>query len=351
MQGEMKAMVLHNWVEKWGDNLKLEKVPIPTLGSHDVLVKVKACGVGGTVSNFMMGEMSRDPKLLPKTPGDEIAGEVAEIGSQVQGLAVGDRVIVYLFITCGKCKFCLTGRNDLCVNFAGWIGRHKNGGYAEYAAIPDANLFKLPDGIPFVEATTIITAIASAVHALRSRAQVTLEDDVMIVGAAGGVGVHAVQLAKVLGGRVFAVDTDDEKLRRLKEYGADFLINANSGDVPEQVKKLTAGKGVDVVIDFVGSPKTLVDSTSSLGRGGRLVNLTTHPGVKFEVSAGQLVLSEIIITGSRYTTKHEFLEAIELVRTRRIKPVVTQTARLEDVEKLHVLINENKLFGRAALAL
>jgi len=351
MQGEMKAMLLHNWVEKWGNNLKLEKVPIPTLGPHDVLVRVKACGVGGTVSNFMMGEMSRDPKLLPRIPGDEIAGEVAEIGSEVQGFGVGDRVLVYLFITCGKCKFCLAGRNDLCLNFAGWIGRHKNGGYAEYAAIPDGNLFKLPDEIPFVEATTISTAVASGVHALRSRAKVMLEDDVMIVGAAGGVGVHVVQLAKILGGRVFAVDTDDEKLSRLREYGADFLINAKSGDVPEQVKKITGGMGVDVVIDFVGSSKTLLDSLNSLGRGGRLVNLTTHPGVKFEVTAGQIVLNEIIITGSRYTTKHEFLEAIELVRTKRVKPVVTQTAGLQDVEKLHIMIAENKLFGRAALVL
>jgi propanol-preferring alcohol dehydrogenase len=237
------------------------------------------------------------------------------------------------------------------VNFAGWIGRHRNGGYAEYAAVPDSSLFKLPKEIPFVEATTINTAVASTVHALRSRAQVTLEDDVMIVGAAGGVGVHTVQLAKVLGARVFAVDTDDEKLSRLKEYGADFLINAKSGDVPEQVKKLTAGKGVDVVVDFVGSSKSLVDSVNSLGRGGRLVNLAIHPGVKLEVTAGQLVMNELIITGSRYTTKHEFLDAMELVRTGRVKPVVTKTAGLEDVEKLLIMINENKLFGRAAVAL
>jgi len=351
MKGEMKAMVLHNWVEKWGDNLKLERVPIPNPGPNDVLVKVRACGVGGTVSNFMMGEMSRDPKLLPKIPGDEIAGEVAEIGSQVQDFKVGDRAIVYLFVTCGKCKFCLGGRNDLCMNFGGWIGRHRNGGYAEYALVPGGNLFRLADEIPFVEATTISTAVASAVHALKSRAQVMLDDDVMIVGAAGGVGVHVVQLAKVLGGRVFAVDIDDEKLRRLKEYGADFLINASTTDVPEQVKKLTDGKGVHVAVDFVGTSKSLTDSLSSLGRGARLVNLATHPGVKFEVTASQLVLNETIITGSRYTTKHEFLEAMELVKTSRVKPVVGKTSGLEDVERLHVMIAENKLFGRAALVL
>mgnify|MGYP001077529534 CR=1 FL=1 len=347
----MEAMVLHNWVERWGDNLKLEELPIPSLGPHDVLVKVRACGVGGTVSNFMMGEMSRDPKILPRIPGDEIAGEVAEIGSEVQGFGVGDRVVVYLFMTCGKCTFCLSGGNDLCLNFAGWIGRHKNGGYAEYTAIPDANFFKLPDEIPFVDATTINTAVASGVHTPRSRAQVVPEDDVMIVGAAGGVGVHVVQLPKVLGLRVFAVDVDDEKLNRLREYGADFMINSKSVDVPEQIMKITGGKGVDVAVDFVGSSKTLSDSVSSLGRGGRLVNLAAHPRVKFELSAGQLVLNEIVITGSRYTTKHEFLEAIDLVRTGRIRLVVTQIAGLKDVEKLHIMIAESKLFGRAALVL
>lgn len=106
------------------------------------------------------------------------------------------------------------------------------------------------------------------------------------------------------------------------------MINAKSVDVPEQVKKLTAGKGVDVVVDFVGSSKSLVDSVNSLGRGGRLVNLAIHPGVKFEVTAGQLVMNELIITGSCYTTKHGFLDAMELVRTVRIKPVVTQEAGL-----------------------
>ena len=349
MNGMMKAMVLHDWVEKWGDNLRLEEVPIPALGPNDVLVKVKACGVGLTVSNFMMGGMGKDPKLLPKIPGDDIVGKVAEIGSNVENFKIGDRVIVYLFITCGKCRYCLTGRNDLCLNFGGWIGRTHDGGYAEYVKVPEDNLFELPKEIPYLEATTINTAIASSVHVLRSRAQMSYGEDVLIIGAAGGVGVHLTQLAKLLGGRVFASDIDDEKLEKLKKYGADIIINAKKVKLSDEVKKLTGGKGVDIAVEFVGTPQTLSESINSLGSGGRLVNLTSHRDVKFEVASLPLVINEWIITGSRYTTKHEFLEAIELVKTEKVKSVISVTKKLEDVEQIHIMLNENKVFGRGAI--
>lgn len=345
----MKAMVLHNWVDAWGKNLQLESVPIPQLEPGEVLVKVRACGVGLTVSNFMRGAIGRDPKLLPKIPGDEIAGDVAEIADGVREFRVGERVLVYLFVTCGHCKFCLRGKQDFCLNFGGWIGRHLNGGYAEYVKVPATCLFKLPDEIPYVEATAINTAIASAVHVVRSRAHVTPGDDVMILGAAGGVGIHLIQMVRLFGGRTIAVDIDDAKLERTKEYGADKIINASQVVLPEEVKRLTLGKGVEVAVDLVGTPKTLVDCVNSLARGGTLVNLTSHPGVKFEVEAAKLPIMELVITGSRYTTKHEFLEAIELVKVGRIRPVVTKTAKLEEVESLHVMLAENRLFGRAAV--
>lgn len=342
-------MVLHKWVDTWGKNLQLENVPIPKLEPGEVLVKVRACGVGGPTSNFMRGALGRDPKLLPKIPGDEVAGDVVEVAAGVNEFRVGDRVLTYLFVTCGHCRFCLQGKQDLCLNFGGWIGRHFNGGYAEYVKVPSVSLFKLPDEIPYVEATTINTAIASAVHVMRSRAHVSPGDDVMIVGAAGGVGIHLIQMAKLFGGRTIAVDVDDAKLERTKEYGADILVNASRSVLPEETKRLTGGKGVEVSVDLVGTPKTLTDCVNSLARGGMLVNLTSHPGVKFEVEAAKLPVMEIVITGSRYTTKHEFLEAIELVKARKIRPVVTKTAKLKEVESLHVMLAENQLFGRAAM--
>lgn len=349
MSDKMKAMVLHNWVQKWGNNLKLEEIPIPKINSNDVLVKVKACGVGLTVSNFMMGGMSTDSKLLPRIPGDEIVGEVAEKGSNVEDFKIGDRVIVYLFITCGKCRYCLTGRNDLCLNFGGWIGRTRDGGYAEYVKVPKENLFKLPEEIPFLEATVINTAVASSVHILKSRAQMAYGEDVLIIGAAGGVGVHLIQLIKLFGGRVFACDIDDEKLEKLKGYGVEFLINTRKIKLSDEVKKLTNGNGVDIAIDFVGTPQTIFDGISSLGRGGRLINLASPQNVKFEIPLLPLVINEWIITGSRYTTKYEFLQGIELVKTGKIKPVITVKRKLKDVEQIHVMLHENKVFGRGAI--
>ena len=345
----MRAMVLHDWVERWGDNLKLEIRPIPKLGPKDVLVKVKACGVGLTVSNFMMGGMGKDPKLLPRIPGDETAGEVAEVGSQVEGFRVGDRVLVYLFITCGKCEYCLSGRNNLCANFRGWIGRHYDGGYAEFVKVPESNLFKLPEEIKFIDATIINTALSSSVHVLDSRARMSFADNIMVMGAAGGVGVHLVQLAKLYGGNVFAVDVDEEKLHRLKEYGTDFILNPKKVDLPEEINKLTNGRGVNIVVELVGTPETLTNSMKCLGKEGRLVNLTSHPGVKLEAPLISLVLNEITVTGSRYTTKQEFLKAVEFLREGKIKPVISVVRKLEEVEKIHVSLAEHKLFGRGAI--
>ena len=349
LEGRMKAMVLHDWVSKWGSNLKFEEVTIPKLGPSDVLVEVKACGVGLSVSNFMMGAIGKNPTLLPKIPGDEITGVVAETGTAVQNFAEGDRVIVYIFVTCDHCKYCLSGKQDLCVNFGGWIGRHLNGGYAEYVKVPSNCLFKLSDEVSFVDGTVINTALAASVHALESRGQMQLGETVMIIGAAGGVGVHMSQLAKLYGARVIGVDVDDEKLKRTSDFGVDVRINASRSDVPEEVKKATGGGGADIVVDLVGSSKTMGDALNSLGRAGRFVNLTTHLGSKIEAPLGKLVLDEIVITGSRYTTKHEFLKALELIRSGRVKPVISERSTLSEVERLHVLLAENKLFGRGVM--
>jgi len=344
----MNAMVLHDWVTIWGHNLKYEKVPTPKPSPQEVLVKVRACGVGLPAANFMMGEAGKDPKLLPKIPGDEIAGEIVQVGSSVSAFKEGDRVIDYIFITCGECEFCLSGEQSLCTRFGGWVGRHVNGGYAEYVKLPASSVFKLPDGISFLDATAICTAISSPLHVLRSRVNLQPGDSVMIIGAAGGVGVHAIQVAKLYGARVIAVDIDDSKLDKLREFGIDVLINARNVDLPQEVRKVTAGRGVDLVIDYVGVPKTLTDAVSSLARRGKFVNLTTHPGTKFEVESSLLVREEISITGSRYASKSDVNEAISLVKAGKIRPVITETVNLQDVEKLHVKMVEGRLFGRGA---
>jgi D-arabinose 1-dehydrogenase-like Zn-dependent alcohol dehydrogenase len=187
MNDKMKAMVLHAWLTTWGDNLKLEQVPIPQPGIHDALVKVEAYGVGLTVSNFLLDHSTNDPRLLPQIPGHEVAGRVVEVGAAVQNVEVGDRVITYFYLSCGYCHNCLAGIQDLCTNTQGRLAIHIPGGYAEYVRLPAINLFKLPDAIPSKETTAICDAIATPVHVMRDRAHVIPGDTVMVIGAGGGV--------------------------------------------------------------------------------------------------------------------------------------------------------------------
>jgi len=317
----VKALVLH----EWGGPLKLEEVPIPKVGSREALVKVRACGIGLTLNWLRQGKMGGS---VPRIIGHEVAGEVVEIGKQVTKVKVGERVCVYFYLTCGTCEFCRKNRETLCRNFRGYVGAAIDGGYAEYVKLPEENLLPIPDELSFEEAAIIPDAIGTPLHALRERAQVRPPDTVIVVGAGGGVGIHAVQMAKLCGGWVIAVDTSDEKLAKTRELGADAVINDSKEDFVEKAKRLTGGKGVDVVIDFVCTTDTLNKGIRSLDRGGRLICMAegrTDPGeATLAVPPGYIVYNELVLTGSRCITKQELAESIEVVRQGRIKPVITE---------------------------
>lgn len=343
----MKAMVLHEWVTTWGDNLKLEYVEIPTPGPHDALVKVRACGVGLTVSNFLLGHSTNDPQLLPQIPGHEVAGQVVQVGDAVENVKVGDRVITYFYLSCGFCRYCLAGKQDLCNNSQGRLAIHIPGGYAEYIRVPARNLFTIPDDLSYKEATVICDAVATPVHVMNDRAQVQPGDTVMVVGAGGGVGIHAVQMAKLFGARVIAVDINDKKLDAVKSLGADEIINNQKQQLTHEVMRITHNYGVDAAIDFASTNQTLIECFNSLAIRGRLIKMASHPGVTVTVPARQL--GERVITGSRYATKVEFLQAIHFVHEQKIKPVISETSSLEDVEHLHILLDRKELLGRGAI--
>jgi D-arabinose 1-dehydrogenase-like Zn-dependent alcohol dehydrogenase len=332
--------------------LRLAEVPTPEPGPGEVLVQVKACGVGLTVVNTCTGRMGGPSgEIRNRIPGHEIAGVVAGLGPGASQFKQGDRVLVYFYLTCDRCKWCRRGRNSLCDNFRGYVGRDVDGGYAEYVKLPENNLFALPDGIDDVAATTIPDAIGTPVHACGSRADVRPGDRVMVVGAAGGVGIHMLQVARLYGAEVIAVDIDDAKLERTREYGAEHLVNfegLGAQTAAEAVKQATAGEGADVVIDMVNSAETLRWGYELLAKGGRLVNLGTHPGVELALWPGSLVQKEATVTGSRYHSKAEYLQAIELVRTARIRPVVSRTTPLDGVQAMHDELLAARFFGRGA---
>lgn len=344
----MKALVLH----EWGGPLKLEEVPVPKVGPREALVKVKACGIGLTLNWLRQGKMGGS---VPRIIGHEVAGEVVEIGEQVAKVKVGERVCVYFYLTCGTCEFCRKNRETLCRNFCGYVGAVIDGGYAEYVKLPEENLLPIPDELSFEAAAIIPDAIGTPLHAVRERVQVKPPDTVIVVGAGGGVGIHTVQIAKLCGGWVIAVDTSDEKLAKTRELGADAVINDSKEDFVEEAKRLTGGKGVDVVIDFVCTTDTLNKGIRSLDRGGRLVCMAvghTDPGeATLAVSPGYIVYNELVLTGSRCITKQELVESIEVVRRGQIKPVITRTFSLEEVEDAHKLLAEGKIFGRAMLVM
>lgn len=347
--GTMKAMV----IPELGAPLRLETVPVPKIGLGDVLLRVRATGVGLTV--VIMTTVPGRVTSFPRIPGHEVAGEVVEAGSEVTHVKLGDRVTCHFYLTCRMCRFCRSGRETLCAAFRGYVGMASDGGYAEYMAIPAANVIPIPPGVSDLDAAIAADAICTPYHACREEARIGPGDSVLIVGAGGGVGIHGVQMAKLCGGWVLAADITDDKLAAARDCGADALIDVRRGDLAAEVRRLTDGRGADAAIDFVASRETLEGSLKSLARAGRLVIIGSRPKAVFGVDAsftvdpGYMLADMLEIHGSRYVTLAEIQQTLELLRQRRIRAVVTRTFTLEGAEEAHELLRKNAVVGRAAL--
>jgi propanol-preferring alcohol dehydrogenase len=347
----MKAMVL----PALRAPLKLQTVPVPKIGPTDVLLRVRAAGVGLTV--VLMTAVPGRVTSFPRIPGHEVAGEVVEVGAEVAHVRAGERVTCHFYLTCGACRFCRSGRETLCTAFRGYVGMACDGAYAEYMAVPAANVTPIPAGVSDLDAAVAADAICTPYHACREEARVGPGDTVLIVGAGGGVGIHGVQMAKLCGGWVVAADIGDDKLAAARDCGADAIVDVRRGDLAGQVRRLTDGRGVDAAIDFVASRETLEGSLASLGRAGRLVIIGSRPkdvfGVDatFAVEPGWMLQNMLEIHGSRYVTLTEIQQTLELLRQGRIRAVVGRTFPLEGAEEAHELLRKNALVGRAALLL
>jgi len=347
----MKAMVLR----AFGQPLELAEMPRPQVGPADVLVRVRACGIGLTVVNLLAtpGRVTAYPRI----PGHEIAGDVVEVGAAVRTVKTGQRVTNHFYLTCGQCKHCRAGRETLCLNQRGNIGAAIDGGYAQYVALPERNMVPIPDGVSYVDAAVASDAIATPYHACHKEARLGPGDSVLIVGAGGGVGIHMVQMARLCGARVLAADIGDDKLALAKSMGADEVIDARKAKLPDAVKALTNGLGVDAAIDIVASRATLEAALQSLAVGGRLVIIGAQPqpvyGIEpgFTVNPLEFLHRGLELHSSRYVNVAEIAHTLELVRLKRIKPVVTQTFALERVEEAHDLIRRNATAGRLAMVI
>jgi len=256
-----------------GTPLEAAELPVPELGPSDVLVRVAACGICHSDAHYRAG--ISPIASLPVTPGHEVAGRVEAVGKDVHHVAPGDRVCVHYLVSCGACRFCLGGNEQFCASVQ-MIGKHRDGGYAEFIRVPGRSVFVLPDEIPFEVGAVMMCSSATALHAL-NKALLKESESVAIFGF-GGLGFSALQLAKAFGCEdVFVVDINPTKLATAASFGG-VPINASAGDPVRQIQEATHGKGVDVSLELIGSAATMAQAVKCLAVQGRaaLAGLTAE---------------------------------------------------------------------------
>lgn len=309
-----------------GRPLEAQEIPTPQVGPGDVLVRICAAGICHSDAHYRAGLSSTGP--LPQTLGHEIAGRVEAIGAGVTRIRVGQRVCLHYLVTCGQCPHCNRGQEQFCTK-GEMLGKHRDGGYAEYIAVPERGVIALPDEIPFEHAAIMMCSSATSLHALR-KGKLQAGETVAVFGA-GGLGMSAIQLARGLGAAaVYAVDINQEKLTLAQRFGA-VPVNAAAGDPVAEIGRLTGGKGVDVALELIGLPETMRQAVQAVGVQGRavLAGITRKP---FEVdSYFEVIGKEAEIVGCSDHLLQEFPLLIEFARRGilDLTHVVTRTVPLE----------------------
>ena len=338
----MKAMVLYDRQKPF----RLEERPDPRPGIGEAVMRVRAAGVGLTLVNMRLGRMGGS---LPRVMGHELAGEIVETGGGVTALSVGDRCAVYFYLTCGRCRWCRGGRETLCENFAGYVGGHRDGGFAEYVCLPAENFLPIPEGLSDEAAAVATDAVNTNWHCMRERARIGPHDTILLIGAGGGVGIHGVQVARLFGARVIAADISDEKLALARRWGAAETIDVRAvDDVAEEARRLTGGRGVDAAVDYVGHGETFTAAIDSLATSGRAVVIGVGTGdARFDPTV--LVRTEQMVTGSRHSTRAESIETMEIMARGLVEPVVGMRVPFTEVETIFDAFTNETLLGRGAL--
>jgi propanol-preferring alcohol dehydrogenase len=340
----MKALMLR------GPKLPFEMVdaPDPVAGPGEAVARVLTCGSGLTIQHTKAGRVPGD---FPLIIGHEITGEIVGVGPGVRGLAVGDPVTAYYYLCCGHCRWCLSGFEPLCDHPGGNVGRNCHGGYAEYIKLPAHIFIKLPPGLDYrkypAEIGVVTDALATPYKVLR-RARIKAGETVAVFGAGGGLGIHQLMMAKWAKARVIAVDVARNKFDACRKAGADEVVDASAGNAVQALLDLTKGEGVDVAIDYVSRTSTLEAAARSLGRHGRLVVLGGSTQ-DFQVSGRSLLHKEQDLLGSRYVSRSDVIDTLDLVARGEVWPLVTEIRPLAEAEALHELIERGEVTGRAAL--
>ena len=307
----MKAAVYHGP----GRPLTIEERPAPRPGPGEILVRVAACGVCHTDLHYLDHGV-KTFKEPPLVLGHEPSGTFVEGGPGTSLFRPGDRLLLPAVLTCGRCRLCRLGRENICESMR-MFGNHLDGAYAELVTAPEKDVFRLPEAIPLEEGSIIADALSTPYHAVVRRAQVRPGETVVVYGC-GGVGMNVVQVAAAAGGRVIAVDLSEEKLERARQLGASETVHPPSaGDAPKAVRRLTEG-GADAALEAIGHPVTIRQAFDSLRAGGRLV-VVGYTAEEVPIPAARVMFREIAVLGSLGCRPVDYPPLIQMVRDGRLR--------------------------------
>ena len=332
----MRAVV----VSRYGGSLEATTRPIPRTAPGEVLVRVRASGLCSTDLHLLSGRQPLGE--LPRILGHELAGDVAEVAPGMTEWRRGDRVTAAIDVTCGRCRHCLSGNTQRCRSMRR-IGFERDGGHADYVAVPAANLVALPPDIPYEAAAILPDAVACMYHSLMHQGGLGIGQRVLILGA-GGLGIHGVQIARAAGAQVLATSRRPQRLALAERYGA-VAVDPGEASLDAAVGKLTGGEGVDMVVDNIGTRESVRQGLALLRPGGKFL-VVAYVDETFDIPSLPLFRTEQQIIGCRGSTKQDLIDVVELVRAGRLTPVLGASYPLAGIGDAVARLESGDLVGR-----
>ena len=318
----------------------------PAPGPGEALVRVRACALN-QVDMLLLDGRFPPPEGLPHVNGCEVAGTVEALGPGVSGPASGQRVIVFPGLSCGACEFCLRGERTLCLRY-GYIGAHKDGGYAELVRVPASSCLPLADALGFEGAAALPLAFLTSWHALLAKAELQPGQTVLVHAAGSGVGSAAIQIARLVGARVMTTVGSDDKIDFARGLGAEHVVNYRKQDFVEEAKRWTGKRGVDVVVEHIGG-ETFERSTYALTRLGTLVSIGSHDTHWGKVDLRHVYSKNLRILGTNLGSIVELRTLLDEVLAGRLRPVVDRAFPLADARAAVQYVLDRKNKGKVLL--
>jgi NADPH:quinone reductase-like Zn-dependent oxidoreductase len=324
------------------DVLEMMDLPKPVLEDDEVLIQVKACALNHLDLWVRQGLPAKIP--MPHIGGCETAGIVAEVGKRVKGFTAGQRVLISPGQGCQNCDSCAQGLDSCCEQYI-IQGYQTQGGFAEYAKARACHVLAISEAWSFEEWAAVPLTFVTSWNMLHRRAAIQPNDEVVVFGASSGVGVAAIQIARLAGAHVFAVAGSEEKLKKAEELGAHVVFNYNTQDVAKEVKARTGGKGADIVFEHVGSA-VWQQAMRCLGKNGRVVTCGATTGPKVELDLRFFFTQQHAVLGAYMGGRHDLLQCLKLVERRIFRPVVDAVFPLEKLREAQERMEKRQMFGK-----